>query len=72
MKKLSLNKPLKALSSLAVATITPLRLATAAKAARVCITMGLPAITRYCLGAPAPARVPLPPQGMSAQIFGDF
>ena len=40
---------------------------TAAKAARVCITIGRPPIGSYCLGPLVPARLPWPAQGISAK-----
>ena len=61
--KLRLKKP----SPCATTTrVLAMRL-TAAKAASVCITIGLPAIGSYCLGPVVPARLPWPAQGIRAK-----
>ena len=51
--------------------MVPLKRRTAAKAAKVCITMGWPATAWYCLGPDAPEREPVPAQGIRAQIFAE-
>ena len=66
--KLRLKKPSPGLTT---TSVLAMRL-TAANAASVCITIGLPAIGSYCLGPVVPARLPWPAQGINAKkrVFG--
>ena len=45
---------------------------TASNAANVCNTTARPATCWYCLGSTVPARVPLPAQGIKAQMRAEL